>query len=69
MIIDTCPRQVLFTDHLCFTGNAFSRALHMAFLRFGHVAVRYTTKVEEERTTKVTYTKEKKKREVGEPLK
>eukprot|EP00613_Pedinella_sp_CCMP2098_P044447 CAMPEP_0171775800 /NCGR_PEP_ID=MMETSP0991-20121206/56734_1 /TAXON_ID=483369 /ORGANISM="non described non described, Strain CCMP2098" /LENGTH=371 /DNA_ID=CAMNT_0012382057 /DNA_START=158 /DNA_END=1270 /DNA_ORIENTATION=+ len=36
--------EVLLTDHLCFTGNSVSKALHMHVLRFGHVAVRYTTK-------------------------
>lgn len=37
--------EVLLADHLCYTGNAFCKATHVTFLRYGHVAVRYTTKV------------------------
>jgi len=37
--------EVLLADHLCYTGNSFMKAAHLTLLRYGHVAVRYTTKV------------------------
>lgn len=37
--------QVLLTDHLCYVGNPISRFMHLNFLNYGHIAVRYTTKV------------------------
>lgn len=36
--------EVLLTDHVCNVGNPVSRWLHLSLLRFGHIAVRYTTK-------------------------
>jgi len=38
--------EVLLADHLCNTGNSFMKAAHLTLLRYGHVAVRYTTKVQ-----------------------
>ena len=35
--------EVLLTDHLTCTDSRLTIALHTLFLRFGHVAVRYTT--------------------------
>jgi hypothetical protein len=35
--------EVLLTDHLTCTDSRVTIALHTLFLRFGHVAVRYTT--------------------------
>ena len=37
--------EVLLADHLCYTGNSFMKAAHLTLLRYGHIAVRYTTKV------------------------
>lgn len=35
--------EILLTDHLTCTASPLSELLHACFLRFGHVAVRYTT--------------------------
>jgi hypothetical protein len=35
--------EVLLTDHISDVSSQLSRALHTGVLRFGHVAVRYTT--------------------------
>jgi hypothetical protein len=35
--------EVILTDHLCYIANPFSKFLHLHILRFGHIAIRYTT--------------------------
>lgn len=35
--------EVILTDHMAYVANPLSRFLHLAFLRFGHIAIRYTT--------------------------
>ena len=35
--------EVLLTDHLAYVANPLSRFLHLNVMRFGHIAIRYTT--------------------------
>lgn len=42
--VDSPPDiEVILTDHIAYVGNPLSAFLHKTVLRFGHVAIRYTT--------------------------